>query len=367
VHQRKINIGMNNKISEPAALKQLKNHKHHNPGRMTFTKRFPLWLIVLLITLLPGTSATANSDHITYLPLVFIQGTHGGNPQNRAESLAFYHTNYLIKNPPAINWTGSHATCDPGTTNPAFQQAVLQRINYFRAMAGVPAEVTFSTASNQRAQAAALMMSVNGALNHKPPKSWTCYTSLGYEGASSSNLYLGVYGWDAITGYMKDPGDFNHAVGHRRWILYPQTQVMGTGDIPPVSDFWSSNALRVFDDHMWDPRPQTRDDFVAWPPPGYVPYPVVFARWSFSYPAADFSATSVTMRQAGNQVRIDQKPVHSGFGENTLVWQIQSMSCGDPWPRPSQDTTYTININNVIIGGQSRNFSYEVIVFDPYH
>jgi len=322
-------------------------------------------MIVMLMILLPLTSAAAQSTYLTYFPMVFHQEQHGIYPQNRAESLTFYQTDYLIQNPPSIDWSGSHARCDPGTTSPAFQQAILTRINYFRAMAGVPAEVTFFEDSILKAQAAAFLMSVNGKLSHNPPTSWICYSALAYEGASSSNLFLGVYGWDAITGYMQDPGDGNDAVGHRRWILYPQTQTMGTGDIPPVSGYNASNALRVFDEYLWEPRPETRDVFVAWPPPGYIPYPVVFTRWSFSYPAANFSASTVSMREEGKLLTIIVAPVVDGYGENTLVWQIKGMDSGQNWPPPNQDTRYTISINNVIINGQSQDFSYEVNIFDP--
>ena len=324
-------------------------------------------LIALVFILLPQTTGQSQFSYDTYFPLIQNHQQIGVDTANRAVSLDFFQTNYRIENPPSINWSGSHKNCDPGTTSPAFQQAVLQRINYFRAMAGVPAEVSFSNESNLRAQAAALLMSVNGALSHNPPQTWACYASIAYEGASSSNLYLGVYGWDAITGYMRDPGDGNYPVGHRRWILHPQTKIMGSGDIPPVTGYWPSNALLVFDEHMWEPRPPTRDGFVAWPPPGHVPYSVVFARWSFSYPWADFNTATVSMSQAGETVPIVKAKVVSGYGENTLVWQITGMDCGQNWPRPNQDTRYTININNVIIDDQPHEFNYDVIVFDPYH
>ena len=156
---------------------------------------------------------------------------------------------------PATNWTGSHSACDPETTSADFLAAILRRINYFRAMAGVSNDVIFRNASNQKAQAAALMMSVNRDLSHDPPSNWTCYSDLGHSGAGSANLYLGRYGWDAIDGYIKDPGDGNYPAGHRRWILYPQTREMGTGDIPPVSGYPSAQALVVFDDHMSDGVP----------------------------------------------------------------------------------------------------------------
>jgi hypothetical protein len=109
----------------------------------------------------------------------------------------------------------------------------------------VPAVVQLDDVYSGKAQQAALMMSANGQLSHNPPPSWLCYTAEGAQAAGSSNLYLGRFGPAAITGYVYDAGSGNYAVGHRRWILYPQTQRMGTGDIPPVGGARSSNALWV--------------------------------------------------------------------------------------------------------------------------
>lgn len=116
--------------------------------------------------------------------------------------------------------------------------------------------------------------------------------------------------------YMQDPWDVNDAVGHRRWILFPPTRRMGTGgplqaparlvrpattaerrctktaglQAPPrdmnrltarcrrppagdtdastvapwdpMSTFTGSNTLWIMD--TLGPRPDTRDEFVAW-------------------------------------------------------------------------------------------------------
>ena len=107
---------------------------------------------------------------------------------------------------------------------------------------------------------------------------------------------------------------------------------MGTGDIPPVGGR-TANALWVIDDHTRDPRPATRDGFVAWRPAGYVPYQVVFPRWSFSYPDADFSQATVTLTCYGQTVPIVQESVAEGYGENTLVWAISGMADWDPGRR----------------------------------
>ena len=314
----------------------------------------------------PAEVSAAGSTYSLYLPLVMQAGAPGSvNISSRQSSLNFYNAVYNVAPAPAADWTGSHAACNPGTTADNFQDAVLDRINYFRAMAGVPADVTLADDSDRQAQAAALMMSVNGTLSHAPPTDWACYSADGAAGAGSANLYLGTYALDAITGFMRDPGAGNDRVGHRRWLLYPQTRTMGAGNIPPAAGYPASSALRVFDNHMWEARPPVRDDFVAWPPPGFVPYPVVFARWSFSYPDADFGAATVTMRSGSANVTLQQSAPVDGFGENTLVWIPLGLADGANWPRPTADTAYDVTVRNVIINNQSRDFTYRVTIFDP--
>jgi uncharacterized protein YkwD len=286
------------------------------------------------------------------------------DPGNREASRTFYLTYYQNAAAPAHGWTGNRAACDAGTTTQAFRDAVLLRINYFRAMAGVPAEITFDATYTAKAQQAALMMSANNQLSHSPPATWSCYTADGAAAAGSSNLALGMYGWNAISGYMKDPGTGNGAVGHRRWILYPQTQRMGTGDIPSEGGA-GSNALWVFDGRYGTTRPPTRDTFVAWPPPGYAPYQVVFPRWSFSYPSADFSQASVTMMQGQQSVPVSLEAVTNGYGENTIAWIPNGLSSSASWPQPAADTPYEVTISNVIVSGSPRSFTYDVVVMDP--
>lgn len=276
-------------------------------------------------------------------------------PGNREQARRLYLDEYLASEGVAIEWTGSHAACDPGSIAPAFRDAVLRRINYFRTMAGLP-PVTLSAEYNAKAQAAALMMSANRKLSHEPPASWTCYSADGAEAAGRSNLYLGRMGWEAVSGYVLEDGE----LGHRRWILYPQTQEMGTGDIPAVSGYMRSNTLWVIDGHVWDARPATRDGFVAWPPPGYVPYQVVNAYWSFSYPGADFSNTSVTVTTGGAPVNASVQRLSNGYGENTLAWVMPDL--------PSQsagDVAYHIELRRVRFNGSDHDFAYDVTLFDP--
>jgi hypothetical protein len=331
---------------------------------------FLLLVISLLFINLPApvfADPAAGSLPIkTYLP--FLRQVPEGmfvDVRDRQAVLNFYNQDYLGWTSAAIGWTGSQAACTAGVTSAAFKDAVAHRINYFRAMAGVPPVITFADAANLKAQAAALMMSANGNLSHSPPSSWKCYSSTGAAGAGSSNLAMGAYGWNAITMYMRDPGSGNTASGHRRWILYPPTLVMGTGDVPGGGSYWSTNSLVVFGYAVSSPAPAPRDGFVAWPPAGYVPYPLVFARWSFSVAGADFSAATVSMSSNGSPISVTQSPIANGYGDNTLVWIPLGLGDSANWPAISADATYNVTVSNVKISGAPRSFSYSVTVFNP--
>lgn len=260
-------------------------------------------------------------------------------------------------------WTGDHALCQPGTTSDSFKATVLARINYYRAMAGVPADIAFLNELNTKSQQAALMMSANSALDHFPPASWNCYTADGAEAASRSNLSLGNAGPNAVFSQMRDDGNNNAAAGHRRWILFPKAVSMGTGDVPATTGLAASNALWVLPDAATfaSPRPATRDNFVAWPSPGHVPYQNIYPRWSFSYPGADFSNALVSMTLDGNAVAVTLEPVQNGAGENSLVW----LPTVDDFTVESADETYNVNVQNVVIDGASVDFDYSVTAINP--
>ncbi|CAB4608301.1 unannotated protein [freshwater metagenome] len=196
---------------------------------------------------------------------------------------------------PEMGFTGNIATCTPGTTSSAFQLSVLQRVNWYRMMAGLP-NVGYNSTHHAAAQAGTLISAAEGALTHTPSANARCYTSLGYTGTSSSNLALGLSGTKAIDAYIDDEGDNNTFVGHRRWILSRELRNVATGDSPqistPTKTYWASNALFVFDTQN---PVSARDGGVAWPPPGYVPAPSVYARWSYVLLGADFTNAQVVV------------------------------------------------------------------------
>lgn len=290
---------------------------------------------------------------------------------NREEVRVLYRAVYTASENVAMGWTGNYvgndAAVSAGDTTAAFKEAVNLRVNFFRALAGVPAAITFDATFSAKAQKAALMMSANNQLSHQPPSSWRFYSADGFSAADNSNLALGSAGPDAINGYIADPGANNTAVGHRRWVFYPQTQIMGTGDVAGGDGYVPANALWVFDSHFGEPRPNVRESFVAWPAPGYVPYQLVYPRWSLSYPNANFTNATVTMSRGGAPVNVQLEPLSSGAGENSIVWVYDNQDTNslDAHARPTADVTYDVSVNNVVINNQPQTFDYSVTVFDP--
>jgi len=148
--------------------------------------------------------------------------------------------------------------------------------------------------------------------------------------------------------------------GHRRWILYPRPNGFGTGSVGETTT--SANALYVFTSYV--SRPATPEK-VAWPPEGYVPYQVVYPRWSLSIntgSSVDFSSAVVTMTEGGSSVGLTVvSRTDNGYGDNTIVWEPTWLS----FVPGAQDRTFSITVSNIIVGGSPKTEAYNVVVIDP--
>lgn len=294
------------------------------------------------------------------------------DPSSREQPRVLYNTIYQASTGVPSGWTGDVDSGIAGTTSQDFKDAISLRVNYFRAMAGAPATVTLSDDFSAKDQQAALMMSANRATDHYPPTGWIDYTADGAEAASHSNLAVGTQldGPPAIDAYIADTASNDTDAGHRRWVLYPPETLMGTGDVDGTTDsaVLGSNVLWILDTASFaDPAPAARDGFVAWPPPGFVPYKLISPRWSFSYPDADFSAATVSMTRQGNAVPVRLEALVSGAGDNTLVWVPDHLDANDPPApvAPESEVAASVTVANVMVNGAARSFTYAVTPFDP--
>ncbi len=282
---------------------------------------------------------------------------------SRADVVARWSDTYFDNTP--FSWSGSIAACTAGDTTDAFRSAVLRRLNYFRAMAGLPGDLALDPALSAKAQQAALMMDANDSLSHSPASSWPCYSAGGAEAAGRSLLAYSnasARSVGLLDGYMRDRGANNVAVGHRRWILYPQLAKVGTGDVAQANALWVIGPGTT--------RTTASTSAIAWPPRGFVPRPLADPtdRFSLSCPGANFSSASIGMRaDTGAQisVRVDSRN-DNGYGDNTIVWSIDTaLSPASGWDRGAADTRLNIEVVGVAGCDAGTSFSYLVTFITP--
>ena len=304
--------------------------------------------VALVAALLLGTATTAQSQARTSVNLADREAVLGAwlDEYNRTE--------------PNPEWTGDVSNCNGGTTSTAYQQSVLQRVNWFRRMAGLN-DVAYRADLNGKQQAGAVVSSANNALNHTPDPSWKCWTQPGYDANSTSNLALGMHGVEAVDAYIHDWGDNNRPVGHRWWLFHPGLRTITSGDIPESLGVRAANAIHVFDVD-WSVS-SSRDGFVAWPPPGHVPYHVVYPRWSvmtFSSGAqSDFTNATITVTGPNGPLSV----IYDHRSSDRIVFVPAGFEKAPV--KVSADLKYTVNVTGV--AGPRSSFSYDVVVIPSNH
>lgn len=307
-----------------------------------------------------------------------------GGGLGKQEAIQLYREYFLPHTTASAGWTGDYASCNAGTLSPAFTDAVLKLVNYFRIAAGVP-EVRFDAGLSAKSQQAALMYSVNRALSHDPPHSWRCYTSGGAEAAGSSNasIFYSTSG-DAdvagIRGQMEDMGGNNVEVGHRRWILLSTTSVMGMGHVPSnMPAYPAAGALWVLPTSASaasGASVTTREPFVAWPPAGYVPWQSLYLatrsyyesnpvesrlRWSLQLWGADFGSASVSVTLDGTPIPVQVLARVKEYNQSIVF--LPAIDFG--WVADGRDHALDVRVSNVKeAGGGRRDFAYTVYIFD---
>lgn len=256
-----------------------------------------------------------------------------------------------------LAWTGSTATCNPGTYAASVNQKMLTKINYFRNLCDLNDDVVFNSTLNASCQEAALMQEANNSLSHctgtsnAPCNTWSCNTLNAISASGSSNLAWGTWNsFDPVDLYMLDSGGGNEAVGHRRWLLYSRAKTFGNGMTN------NRNAMWVFGNNS-NPAGNNRP-YIAYPPGDYIVQDLVYPRWSFGVPGATFINATVTMTDDnGNNVPLNIIYNASvGFGDISVVWEPTGVVINDV-----VDRDYNVTVSN-ITGGPQSSYSYTVTI-----
>ena len=324
-------------------------------------------------------------------------------------------------------WTGNYTATSPydsgvGTTSAAFAADVERRINYYRAMGGVPAAthvntgatvltdaadpknlyhptssppLAASTTKSAAAQRAAYMIirtygyadatgvhpplggDVAGAyagLYHEPDSTkCVAWTTASWNANHLGNLSLGFYGPGAIDAFMAEDVSgtttWNVDTGHRRMLLHPVSTDFATGDTPGQFDS-VANAVRP-PTNVTYVAPKTTEllpvapTFVTYPPAGYFPASLNPGKyWSLSRNGAGFAAATVTMTTStGTNIPVTVVSRSASFGYPAIIWQISGTAAAVK--SVTADTTFNVTIAGITGVGVPATHSYAVTLINP--
>ena len=316
---------------------------------------------------------------------------------DRNDVVAFWHAVYMASEgyEKRIGWTGNY-TGNPGRTSTIFAQDIERRLNFFRALCGVPSSARVNHKSSifvkasdphkpkptltkeQAAQESALMLVRNfdpktgkdPAISHDPSPSLVGWSKAAWNANAYGNLAFGAYGPGAITEYMVEEisaggaiSVWNTLVGHRRWALYSKATSFGSGDQPGVSaQKPPTNVLYVFQKDSELKAPKTKT-FTSYPAPGYFPAPINSRYWSLSREGADFREAKVQVTDSkGRSLPITGVVANSTYAEPALLWQVPPPAASR---QVEKDMSFKVSVTGIKGEGIPESHTYTVTLINP--
>jgi len=250
-------------------------------------------------------------------------------------------------------WSGSVDTCTAGDISPDGRANALRLFNLYRWLADLP-EVATSPERDQMAQECALMQAANWreeGLSHSPPESWLCYTELGAEGSSTSNISGGP-GVSSVDAYLIDGGN-ETTMGHRRIILSNWLGPIGLGS---TGDGGASCMQNIGGDG------DAGKEWLAWPPPGAFPIQAYApgrgqsysdTGWSIQSEDIDLGDATVTVTSGGTDLAVDVSNLTGNYGSTEGIRIVPN-----GW-EPEAGQTYA-----VAVAGVTPPIAYEIQIVD---
>ncbi len=221
----------------------------------------------------------------------------------------------------AATWRAGATACEPGSLPDATRQASIEWVNYFRGLVGL-APVIEDPNDRSAAQGCAVLLERNGQLSHTPPATWACASLASRDAAGRSNLSGNVgfpmSPWYSVRGWIDEGRDLSGTLGHRRWLFSPELHTVTYGQTGSFACMTLGLGAR-------DARaPQ----YVAWPPGGWVPTPVMGTIWSFSRAGVTAAGTQVEVLRDGARVNVSAVARADGRGDDTVSWEMPAAVAG---------------------------------------
>lgn len=356
-----------------------------------------IFLQILALAAVPCSALAWQPGTMPPPPARMVSSGFSVNTSSRNDVVAFWHAVYMASEgyENRVGWTGNY-TGNSGRTSKEFIDDVERRVNFFRAMCGVPSNVRmnsnstvliestdehkplYSTLKSNAAQAAALMLIRNynpatgkdPAIDHNPPSSLIGWSEAAWNANANGNLAFGLYGPGAMTEYVVEEvasgsatSYWNTLVGHRRWILFPKATDFATGDQPGTSVTRPPTNVLYISQKPGELGTDPTPGFVPYPPAGFVPAAMNSRFWSLSHAGADFSSANVKITdQNGRPVPVASVQSNASYGDPALLWRVSGIAAARS---VDQDTTFNVSVTGIAGAGVPSSFSYVVTLINP--
>ncbi|GAA5012397.1 hypothetical protein GCM10023206_21190 [Acinetobacter puyangensis] len=265
--------------------------------------------------------------------------------------------------------------CQAGSPTETDRQTFINTLNEIRALHNLP-KVQYDYEHEDQTMQASMLLAVNEKTSHYPDDSWTCFSDIGLQGASTSNLNF-VQSYEILEKYGADTHLINWlieknsaSIGHRRYILSPFLTKAAYGEVSNTN----ANSFRtVLGAAMKTVYPYESLTLTTTVPKGIIAYPyhnypkkfflkseplslsiLSTPQNAYGNNNVDFSNAKLTVTRRDNQQvqtisNIQYDNINYGLVANNLQFHFTSME---------YNVIYDVKVTNVLVSGEAMDYSY---------
>ena len=265
--------------------------------------------------------------------------------------------------------------CQAGRPSEAERQLFINTLNEIRTLHNLP-KVRYDQAYEDQMMQASMLLAVNEKTSHYPDRTWRCFSDIGYQGASTSNLNF-VQAYQPLASYGADTHLINwlieknsSSIGHRRHILSPFLTKTAYGE---VSNTEAKSVSTILGAAMKVVYPFASQTLSTTMPKGVIAYPyhvypkkffakteplslsiLVNPQNAYANNTVDFSQAKLTVKRRDNQQsqtisNIQYDNISYGLVANNLQFHFSAMQ---------YNVIYDVQVQNVLVDGKAEDYAY---------
>ncbi|OTG58812.1 hypothetical protein B9T36_10755 [Acinetobacter sp. ANC 4204] len=265
--------------------------------------------------------------------------------------------------------------CQAGRPSEAERQLFINTLNEIRALHHLP-KVRYDQAYEDQMMQASMLLAVNEKTSHYPDGTWRCFSDIGYQGTSTSNLNF-IQAYQPLVSYGADTHVINwlieknsSSIGHRRHILSPFLSKTAYGE---VSNTEAKSVATILGAAMKVVYPYASQSLSTTMPKGVIAYPyhvypkkffskteplslsiLVNPQNAYANNTVDFSQAKLVVTRRDNQQiqmisNIQYDNISYGLLANNLQFHFSAME---------YNVIYDVQVQNVLVDGKVEDYTY---------